>query len=84
MFYEIKHRHQDHFLYTDGSKIDGKTGDAIITKNNTFKYHMPDECSNYTAEAYSILKATQIIKKNTTQENFANCTDSLAVIHNFK
>lgn len=46
-------------IYTDGSKIDGRTGCAFYVSdtNQTYKFRLNDSCSIYTAEAFAIERA---------------------------
>lgn len=84
-FQEIKNRYQNHkFIYTDGSHINGKTGAAFIIEDRAYKFHLPPECSNFTAEAFSIMEAVKLIKKDEANNNYIICTDSLAVVESLK
>jgi hypothetical protein len=48
-----EYRYYQH-IYTDGSKMDEKTGYAVVTLNQTLKIRLANEASVYTAELSAI------------------------------
>jgi septation ring formation regulator EzrA len=52
-------------LYTDGSKMDEKTGYAVVTPNRTLKIRLVNEASVYTTELSAISQALSLIEKET-------------------
>lgn len=78
-FTDIANMYQNHtFIYTDGSKMDNNVGCAFVLDEQTFKFHLPSECSIFTAELYAILKAIEYAKQNITHAIVV--TDSLSSI----
>ena len=55
-----KHRN-DKLFYTDTSKSEEGVGIAIISKNFTSIFKLPESCSIYTAEAIAILNTMELI-----------------------
>lgn len=85
-FNEIMSKYDDHIhIYTDGSKIDHKTGAAILIGQEIFKFHLPAITSVFTAEVYSVLQSSIYISKNSeTNKKFVIITDSLSTIESMK
>ncbi|XP_047522946.1 uncharacterized protein LOC125061514 [Pieris napi] len=55
-------------IFTDGSKIEGKTGAAVVLiddgKNKTKKYKLANHCSVYQAELLAINSALEVLGKS--------------------
>lgn len=67
IFSQFKEQNQDFsFLFTDGSRDDGKTGYAFCINGYSFAARLPDHFSVYSAELHAILAAINYIlnKKN--------------------
>lgn len=85
LFYEFTSKYADHkFIYTDGSKIDNKTGAAIVIEDSVVKYHLPNHASIYTAEAYSVIKALEYIDEQDQDRKFVICIDCLSLIQSMR
>ena len=77
-------QYQEHYkIYTDGSKIDDKTGCAFATSQFSSKFHLPDYTSVFTAELFAIYKAINHCK-SLVPSNFLICTDSLSSLQSIK
>jgi len=72
----------DHkIIYTDGSKSNIKTGLAIITDEETFKFSSLEINSIFTIEALAILKAIELTEQNwKNTKSFLIASDSLSSI----
>ena len=76
LFNKFKATYANHtFIYTDGSKIDGKTGVGITSKHFNKSNRLHDIHSIFTAELQGILSALHQIKKQSIQSAVI-CTDS--------
>jgi len=68
-------------IYTDGSKHNIKTGLAVITDEETFKFSSLEINSIFTIEALAILKAIELIEQNwKNTKSFLIASDSLSSI----
>ncbi|KAE9522075.1 hypothetical protein AGLY_017519 [Aphis glycines] len=68
-------------IYTDGSKSNVKTGLAIITDEETFKFSSLEINSIFTIEALAILKAIELTEQNWKNiKSFLIASDSLSSI----
>lgn len=67
-------------IFTDGSKVNQQTGAAVVYDTELHKFRLPDMASVFTAEAYAILKATELVNSDTIQRNHLIQTDSLSTI----
>jgi len=68
-------------IYTDGSKSNVKTGLAIITDEETFKFSSLEINSIFTIEALAILKAIELTEQNwKNTKSFLIASDSLSSI----
>jgi len=68
-------------IYTDGSKSNVKTGLAIITDEETYKFSSLEINSTFTIEALAILKALELTEQNRKNTNsFLIASDSLSSI----
>ena len=76
LFHEFHHNHDNFtFIYTDGSRKDGKTGEGISSATFQISNRLHDLHSIFTAELHGILTALQQV----VSKNFRNsiiCTDS--------
>lgn len=71
------------FIYTDGTKQNNQTGAAVVTKNETYHYHLPSTTSIFSAEAEAIKRALETtLQNNETNKNKVICSDSYGVILN--
>ena len=50
-------------VYTDGSKINGKTGSGVWSTDFILKARLPDDCSVYSAELFAIYSALKYIER---------------------
>lgn len=66
-------------FYTDGSHHRQETGAAFVTNEEVFKYHLPDTASNFTAEAYSLFKASEYVRNN-EERSYVIYTDYLSLL----
>lgn len=82
LYNEIKSRFKKSYdIFTDGSKITDKIGAAVIFEEQQHQFHLPDVTSISTAEAFSVLKATdQILKTEQNQGHYVVHIDSLNVV----
>ena len=80
MFNETKANHPNHtFIYTDGSKTEGKTSCAYVVQGFSRSSRLPDYFSIYSAELYAIILAIKyVINKNIISAMI--CTDSKSAI----
>lgn len=69
------------YIFTDGSKLENKTGCAFYHQNSTFfyKYKLPNEASIYTAELIAIIKALNYAITN-GNKNYVIFTDSKSAV----
>ena len=75
-FYEYKTNHKDFtFLYTDGSRADGRTGVGFFAPSYHLSKRISDIHSVYTAELLAILYATKYIKTKRLKQ-IVICSDS--------
>lgn len=81
IFFELNCQYENHKeIYTDGSHHDNKTGAAWVIGGDIYKYHLPDNASNFTAEMYSLLKVSEYINGNHSDNRYIIYTDSLSAI----
>lgn len=81
---EIQQYQQFTNIFTDGSIIDNKTGAGILFNKKEYKFHLPNTAGIFTAEAFSVLKAIELIKQEREDRNFLIHTDSLSVIQSLQ
>ena len=68
------------FIYTDGSKSNERTGNAIIAEGlTTLKGRLPNNTSIYMAELHAIFIALRLIERYNIQQTCI-CSDSKAAI----
>ena len=80
----LRERYHDYYpLYTDGSKIENKSGAAVITPLNTTNTRLPDGASIFTAECKALLMALKYIQIK-PHEKFIIFVDSLSVLQSLK
>ena len=68
-------------IYTDASKSQIGVGAAVVWNNMEFMYKLPSSCSIFTAEAFAIIKALDLITDRHLQDTII-FTDSLSAINN--
>ena len=80
-FLHFQQEHRDYkFLYTDGSKGNGCTGNAIIVEGMaTLKGRLPDETSVFIAELHAILIALKYIRHQNIRKACI-CSDSRSAL----
>ena len=79
-FYNILQHHPDHlYVFTDGSKDNGRAVYAAVLNKTVLKKALPRESSIFTAEARAIDLALNIISKN-KHKKFIIFSDSLSVL----
>ena len=83
-FREMINKYENHTLvFTDGSVKDDKTGCAVIIKNQSYTYRLPNHTSIFTAELTAISKAIDKIIE--TDDNlFLICSDSYSALQALK
>ena len=81
LFLEYQTSNPDRFfIYTDGSRSDGRTGVGVATENISIKStRLNDIHSIFTAELWGIMSAIYYIKTNNIQKAVV-CTDSLSAL----
>ena len=84
-FKEIQRRCYQGFyeLYTDGSKMEEKTGYAVFVPsepNRCRSQRLPNNTSIFTAEAFALAHATEVIKRINNSNEFVIYTDSLSCV----
>ena len=67
------------FIYTDGSRKDGRTASAFCTDGTNVSYRIPDICGIYTAELCAICSALKYVKRRKVKKAVI-CTDSFSSI----
>ena len=78
-FYNILQHHPDHlYVFTDGSKDNGRAACAAVLNKTVFKKALPRESSIFTAEAHAIDLALNIISKSKHKKFIFS--DSLSVL----
>lgn len=60
---------------TDGTRA------AIHSDETTLKYHLPDNCSKYSADVYTIQQTITIIKQKDGQRDHDVCNVSLSCLY---
>ena len=76
LFNKFKAEHPSFtFIYTDGSRKDGRTAVAFCTDEHRAASRIPDICGIYTAELRAIYAALKYIKNNNIRKTVI-CTDS--------
>ena len=79
-FNEFKSEQADKtFIYTDGSKQEGKIGFAMTTAHLDYNRRLPDHLSIFTAEAIALLAAVKICIHKKLR-NIVICSDSKSVL----
>ena len=79
-FYNILEHHQNHlYVFTDGSKDNGRAVCAAVLNKTVLKKALPGESSIFTAEAHTIDLAPNIISKS-KHKKFIIFSDSLSVL----
>ena len=79
-FYNILQHQPDHlYVFTDGSKENGRAACAAVLSKTVLKKALPRESSIFTAEAYAIDLALSIISKS-KHKKFIIFSDSLSVL----
>ena len=80
-FAEFKHNHSDFtFIYTDGSRREGRTGAAFTLNDINVSRRLSDHHSVYTAELIAIYSAVGHIKQRQIFRSVI-CTDSISSLH---
>lgn len=81
MFAEICGKHQNYkFIFTDGSKLDGNNGCAIVFPDHTRLYSLPKYLSIYSCELTAILHTMEFILQNDEYRSSIIFTDSMSSI----
>ena len=76
IFAEFQDQHPNHFfIFTDGSRMEGRTGAAFVTPQITRSRRLPDIFSVYSAELSAILSAIAHIKYRNIPRSII-CSDS--------
>ena len=76
--------YKDYFeIYTDGSKINNRTGCSYIVNGIACKVRLTKYSSVFSAELYAILKSLKYIKINNNSK-FVIYSDSLSTIESIK
>ena len=79
-FYNIPQHHPDHlYVFTDGSKDNGRAACAAVLNKTVLKKALPRESSIFTAESRAIDQALNIISKSKHQKIMI-FSDSLSVL----
>lgn len=71
------------FIYTDASKDECGVGSAVVCPGKILQYNLPEICSNFTGELYSILEALKHVNE-TQNQKYVICTDSLSSIQSIQ
>lgn len=70
-------------IYIDGSKREHHVGSAVILHNATYKWHLPNMCSSFSAEIHVIPNAVNMIEHE-EHIQFVIFTDSASSIQAIK
>ena len=70
-------------IYTDGSKINDRTGCAYVVNDTTYKVRLTRHSSVFSAELFAILKSLRYVK-NSADSKFVIFSDSLSAIESIK
>merc|ERR1712055_459056 len=70
-------------IYTDGSKINDRTGCAYVVNDTTYKVRLTRHSSVFSAELFAILKSLRYVK-NSADSKFVIFCDSLSAIESIK
>merc|ERR1711984_13017 len=70
-------------IYTDGSKINDRTGCAFVVNDITYKVRLTRHSSVFSAELFAILKSLKYVK-NSADSKFIILCDSLSAIESIK
>jgi len=70
-------------IYTDGSKINDRTGCAFVVNDTTYKVRLTRHSSVFSAELFAILKSLRYVK-NSADSKFVIFSDSLSAIESIK
>ena len=82
-FQIIKSRHRrrmDRVIFTDGSRMNNKTGFGIYSSQFVVKGRLPDECSVFTAELFAILTALRSTLDAIDRSGIVILTDSYSSV----
>ena len=71
-------------IYTDGSKIDTKTGCGFTTNDNNYRYRLIDNASIFSAELTAILNAIKHSPEKSSKNVFTIFTDSKSAVFELK
>ena len=84
-FLNLKTSKYNNFVsfFTDGSRINDKTGYAFVTGDTTESNRLPSTCSVYTAEMYAVYRAIKFIC-NSDIERAVIFSDSLSVLQSIE
>ena len=84
-FLEMKNTIYKDFIeiYTDGSKIENRTGCAYVVNGIAQKVRLTKYSSVFSSELYAILKSLRYIRKNANNK-FVIYSDSLSAIQSIK
>ena len=81
---KVKEKYPKHsHIFMDGSKLDKITGCDKIHKGKTFKKHLPNDTSIFSAEACAISMALVLISESRNNK-FIIFSDSLSVLESLK
>merc|ERR1712030_38450 len=70
-------------IYTDGSRMNDRTGCAYVVNDTTYKVRLTRHSSVFSAELFVILKSLRYVK-NSADSKFVIFSDSLSVIESIK
>lgn len=75
-------------IYTDGSVSNQGVGSACIWNENQYLYGLPKGASNFTAEAFAVMKSIKLItkehKKQNARTNYIIASDSKSTLQALK
>lgn len=85
-FYERKNKKYkfSDIIYTDGSKMNNRTGYSVCHNQSVIKKRMNGACSIFHAEYLAVITALTIIKNQNSIKEYVICSDSLSVILNIQ
>lgn len=67
-------------IFTDGSVADEQVGFGISTDNEQVSGRLPNGCSIFTAEAYAIVKALQLVPENSPTVVYSDSASCLMAV----
>ena len=86
-FYELCHEFKNYYRkFTDGSKEGNRVAAAVVHRDNTKCFILPDTASIFRAELYALLLAIDVVRRSKEKNSviFSDFMSSLQSIYGFK